>query len=223
MESRRVFFVAHLVKTKPTGRRKNHTFLTTACGSLCSTCAVKKPQVFCANCEESGAARGQVSKWWRINFHIIHVVMVFVYLHKWLSLSFSDWRKYVENSPCSKRCHMLKKDSSHVCVYFFKGCTGFSFWAPGLFLLQMLRRHASSWQSFAAQVHVGQRVRWGAQVAFGFFNSWRNYWPFLTAAVRGVKTWYLQSLSGCEVHKPIMGKHWAWGFWTKDAVFLYIS
>ncbi|CAE7577572.1 aglB [Symbiodinium natans] len=31
---------------------KNHTFLTTACGSLCSTCAVKKPQVFCANCED---------------------------------------------------------------------------------------------------------------------------------------------------------------------------
>jgi len=34
------------------GPRKNHTFLTTACGSLCSTCAVKKPQVFCANCED---------------------------------------------------------------------------------------------------------------------------------------------------------------------------
>eukprot|EP00933_Yihiella_yeosuensis_P041286 TRINITY_DN35696_c0_g1_i1.p1 TRINITY_DN35696_c0_g1~~TRINITY_DN35696_c0_g1_i1.p1 ORF type:complete len:576 (+),score=84.02 TRINITY_DN35696_c0_g1_i1:109-1836(+) len=35
-----------------TGPRKNHTFQTTACGSLCSTCAVKKPQVFCANCED---------------------------------------------------------------------------------------------------------------------------------------------------------------------------
>lgn len=34
------------------GPRKNHTFLSTACGSLCSTCAVKKPQVFCANCED---------------------------------------------------------------------------------------------------------------------------------------------------------------------------
>ncbi|CAE7207647.1 aglB [Symbiodinium microadriaticum] len=34
------------------GNPKNHTFLTTACGSLCSTCAVKKPQVFCANCED---------------------------------------------------------------------------------------------------------------------------------------------------------------------------
>jgi len=34
------------------GPRKNHTFLTTACGSLCSSCAVKKPQVFCANCED---------------------------------------------------------------------------------------------------------------------------------------------------------------------------
>jgi len=34
------------------GPRKNHTFLTTACGSLCSTCTVKKPQVFCANCED---------------------------------------------------------------------------------------------------------------------------------------------------------------------------
>lgn len=34
------------------GPRKNHTFLTTACGSFCSTCAVKKPQVFCANCED---------------------------------------------------------------------------------------------------------------------------------------------------------------------------
>lgn len=34
------------------GPRKNHTFLTTACGSLCSTCATKKPQVFCANCED---------------------------------------------------------------------------------------------------------------------------------------------------------------------------
>mmetsp|Transcript_29779 Transcript_29779/g.67451 ORF Transcript_29779/g.67451 Transcript_29779/m.67451 type:complete len:585 (-) Transcript_29779:90-1844(-) len=34
------------------GPRKNHTFLQTACGSLCSTCAQKKPQVFCANCED---------------------------------------------------------------------------------------------------------------------------------------------------------------------------
>jgi len=34
------------------GPRINHTFLTTACGSLFSTCAVKKPQVFCANCED---------------------------------------------------------------------------------------------------------------------------------------------------------------------------
>jgi hypothetical protein len=34
------------------GPRKNHTTLTTACGSLCSTCAVKRPQVFCANCED---------------------------------------------------------------------------------------------------------------------------------------------------------------------------
>mmetsp|Transcript_78555 Transcript_78555/g.168326 ORF Transcript_78555/g.168326 Transcript_78555/m.168326 type:complete len:596 (-) Transcript_78555:50-1837(-) len=34
------------------GPRKNHTFQTTAYGSLCSTCAVKKPQVFCANCED---------------------------------------------------------------------------------------------------------------------------------------------------------------------------
>jgi len=34
------------------GPRKNHTFLTTACGSLCSTCGVKKPQVFCSNCTD---------------------------------------------------------------------------------------------------------------------------------------------------------------------------
>jgi len=34
------------------GPRKNHVFLTTACGSFCSTCAHKKPQVFCANCED---------------------------------------------------------------------------------------------------------------------------------------------------------------------------
>ena len=38
--------------------RKNHTFLTTACGSLCSTCAVKKPQVFCANCEAGRVDEG---------------------------------------------------------------------------------------------------------------------------------------------------------------------
>eukprot|EP00927_Polykrikos_kofoidii_P054841 TRINITY_DN49197_c0_g1_i1.p1 TRINITY_DN49197_c0_g1~~TRINITY_DN49197_c0_g1_i1.p1 ORF type:complete len:636 (+),score=101.10 TRINITY_DN49197_c0_g1_i1:103-1908(+) len=37
---------------KALGPRKNHTTLWTAYGSLCSTCAHKKPQVFCANCEE---------------------------------------------------------------------------------------------------------------------------------------------------------------------------
>lgn len=34
------------------GPRKDHTFTTTACGSLCSTCGVKKPQVFCSNCTD---------------------------------------------------------------------------------------------------------------------------------------------------------------------------
>jgi len=34
------------------GPRKDHTFLTTACGSFCSTCSVKKPQVFCSNCTD---------------------------------------------------------------------------------------------------------------------------------------------------------------------------
>mmetsp|Transcript_23845 Transcript_23845/g.52822 ORF Transcript_23845/g.52822 Transcript_23845/m.52822 type:complete len:586 (+) Transcript_23845:79-1836(+) len=37
---------------KALGPRKNHTYLTTACGSLCSTCSVKKPQVFCGTCED---------------------------------------------------------------------------------------------------------------------------------------------------------------------------
>ena len=29
------------------GPRKHHTFVQTACGSLCSNCSVKKPQLFC--------------------------------------------------------------------------------------------------------------------------------------------------------------------------------
>lgn len=34
------------------GPRKDHTFVTTAYGSLCSTCGTKKPQIFCSNCTD---------------------------------------------------------------------------------------------------------------------------------------------------------------------------